>query len=91
MTDIIRSLSTLRRPRILISAARAGIADYRRERDLKRLLKNTKAAPEQTIGTLLAEEGLLEETRSQGDATYSIQRHVAVLTALLAEARLAAA
>ena len=42
------------------------------------------------MGSLLAEEDRLESTRTAGDATYSIQRHVAVLTALLAEARLMA-
>ncbi len=90
MTDIPHRLSTLRRPRILINAARAGIADYRRDRDLKRLLKNMKTAPDQALGTLLAEEDRLEATRAEGNATYSIHRHIAVLTALLAEARLAA-
>ncbi len=37
---------------------------------------------------LLAEENRLEENRTTGGATYNIQRHVAVLTAILAEARL---
>ena len=46
-------------------------------------------APVQAIGTLLAEEDRLEANRTAGEATYSIQRHVAVLTAILAEARLA--
>jgi Family of unknown function (DUF6477) len=89
MTDFATVLSALRRPRILIRAARAGVVDYRRERDLKRLLKGGKAgAPQQAIGTLLAEEHRLESTRTCGGATYSIQRHVAVLTAIIAEARL---
>jgi hypothetical protein len=82
-------LDALRRPKILIRAARAGVTDYRRERDLKRLLRQAKAAaPQQAIGSLLAEEMRLEATRAAGEATYSIQRHVAVLTAILAEARL---
>ena len=65
------------------------MADYRRDRDLKRLLRLSRtAAPQQAIGSLLAEESRLEATRAAGEATYSIQRHVAVLTAILAEARL---
>jgi Family of unknown function (DUF6477) len=89
MTDLATVLAALRRPKILIRAARAGVVDYRRERDLKRLLRQSRgAAPTQAIGTLLAEENRLEAHRAAGEATYSIQRHVAVLTAILAEARL---
>jgi Family of unknown function (DUF6477) len=89
MTDLATVLAALRRPKILIRAARAGVVDYRRERDLKRLLRQSRgAAPTQAIGTLLAEENRLEANRAAGEATYSIQRHVAVLTAILAEARL---
>lgn len=91
MTDLATVLSALRRPKILIRAARAGVVDYRRERDLKRLLRQSRStAPQQAIGSLLAEETRLEDTRTAGEATYSIQRHVAVLTAILAEARLMA-
>lgn len=89
MTDLASLLNALRRPKILVRAARAGVADYRRDRDLKRLLRQGRGvAPQQTIGKLLAEENRLEAIRAAGEATYSIQRHVAVLTAILAEARL---
>jgi len=89
MTDFTTTLGDIRRPRILIRAARAGVLDYRRDRDLKRLLRDgASSAPHQTIRPLLAEESRLEETRTNGGATYNVQRHVAVLTALIAEARL---
>ena len=89
MTDLATILAALRRPKILVRAARAGVVDYRRDRDLKRLLRLGRgAAPQQALGHLLAEESRLEETRAAGEATYSIQRHVAILTAILAEARL---
>ena len=89
MTDLATVLNALRRPKILIRAARCGVADYRRERDLKRILRQPRtAAPAQALGSLLAEETRLEAIRTAGEATYSIQRHVAVLTAILAEARL---
>ena len=39
------------------------------------------------LAPLLAEERRLEATRTGGAGAYNIQRHVAVLTALLAEAR----
>jgi hypothetical protein len=81
-------LADIRRPKILIRAARAGVTDYQRDRDLKRLLRLNKAArAELSIGTLIAEENRLEIKRTSGEATYSIQRHVAILTALIAEAR----
>jgi hypothetical protein len=88
MKDFAAVLNALRRPRILIRAARAGVNDYRRDRDLKRLLRNARvAAPHQAISTLLAEETRLEAIRTAGEASYSIQRHIAVLTAIIAEAR----
>lgn len=89
MTDLATILAALRRPRILVRAARCGVVDYRRERDLKRLVSQPQGAlPQKAIGRLLAEERRLEAIRTAGEATYSIQRHVAVLTAILAEARL---
>jgi hypothetical protein len=88
VSDFADLLRAVRRPKILIRAARAGVSDYRRDRDLKRLVPNAKPASRQTIDSLLAEENRLETTRTSGGATYSIQRHVAVLTALIAEARL---
>lgn len=92
MTELSITLTGLRRPKILIRAARAGVTEYRRDRDLKRLVRDAKGAvPRDAMTPLLAEENRLEETRTTGGATYNIQRHVAVLTAILAEARQAAA
>ena len=88
MTDLATILAALRRPKILIRAARAGVVDYRRERDLKRLLRQRAAPSAQALTTLLDEEHRLETNRTTGEATYNLQRHVAVLTAILAEARL---
>lgn len=88
MTDLTELLTSVRRPKILIRAARAGVSDYRRDRDLKRLLRDAKpAAAQQAIGPLLVEEGRLEATRTASDRSYNVQRHVAVLTAIIAEAR----
>jgi hypothetical protein len=88
MTDLTEALSALRRPKILIRAARAGVADYRRERDLKRILRGAQAGDRPgTIAALIAEEDKLEQHRASGEATYRVQLHVAVLTAIIAEAR----
>ncbi len=89
MFDILRRISSLRRPRLLVRAARIGVAEYHRERDLCRLMNIAHLPnPETAVSTLLDEEVLLEETRQRGDANYSPMRHVEVLIALMAEARL---
>lgn len=89
-SDFASMIAALRRPRILVRAARCGLADYRRDRDLRRILRLPRsAASARALDTLLAEEQRLETIRTTGEATYSLQRHVAVLTALLAEALVA--
>ena len=87
MTDFRRILADLRRPRLLIRAARCGLADYRRERDLRRLIPFA-AAPDCTLPQLLQVEKALEDVRKRGDAAYSVGRHIEVLVALMAEVRL---
>jgi len=86
MTDCRTLLASLRRPRLLMRAARFGLGDYRRERDLRRFVDNP-ASLEDTVSTLISAEAKLEATRLQGDATYSVARHIEVLIALLAESQ----
>lgn len=89
MIDILHQIAALRRPRLLIRAARIGVAEYRRERDLCRLMKSADLpSPGHAVSKLLDEEGQLEDIRQRGDAAYSPMRHVEVLIALMAEARL---
>lgn len=87
MTDFRALLADLRRPQMLIRAARLGLQDYRRERDLRRLL-NAQPSPDRALPRLLSEEEHLEATRRAGDAAYSVSRHIEVLIALMAEASL---
>ena len=87
MTDFRTLLAEIRRPRLLMRAARLGLCDYRRERDLRRLVDGT-ASPEVTVPRLIEVEEKLEATRVAGDASYSVARHIDVLIALLAEAQL---
>ena len=87
MSDFRLMLANLRRPRLLMRAARFGLGDYRRDRDLRRLVSSS-ASPEETLPRLLVVEEQLEETRLAGDASYSPARHIDVLIALLAEAQL---
>ncbi len=89
MTDLFQLVSDLRRPQLLVRAARAGLIDYNRKRDLKRLMRLAEApSPDRAVAALLAEEERLEEIRRKGDATYSFARHIEVLIAMMAEARL---
>jgi len=89
MTDLLKILGNLHRPRLLIRAARFGIQDYNRNRDLRKLTSDTAVPrPVQAVKSLMMTEAQMEETRKNGDASYSVSRHVEVLIALMAEARL---
>lgn len=91
MTDPTTFLASLRRPKLLIRAARFGLADYDRTRDLGRLLHLPVApSPHVAVGRLIEAEALLEESRKTGGAGYRPTRHVEVLIALIAEALLIA-
>lgn len=89
MTDLMSMLKTLHRPRLLIRAARFGVTDYSRKRDLQKLLRATSMpSPAQAVVKLMSEETFLEDKRTTGDASYSIARHVLILIALMGEVRL---
>lgn len=87
MTDFHTLLANLRRPRLLIRAARLGMQDYRRERDLLRLLGHTGTS-DHAVARLITEENQLEEHRRAGIAAYSVARHIEIMIALLSEVRL---
>lgn len=89
MTDLTTLIAELRRPRLLLQAARHGLPDYNRSRDLLRLIRvgDTPTA-EAALADLLAIEDRMERTRRAGAFSYSLGRHVDVLIAILAEARL---
>lgn len=89
MPDAASLVASLRRPRLLVRAARAGLAEYNRSRDLRRLMRTTDApAPETALSVLLAEEERIEAIRQAGDASYSFGRHIEILIAMMAEVRL---
>lgn len=89
MTDVMTLLASLRRPQLLVRAARFGLSDYNRDRDLRRLMRlPATPSPRAAVDGLIAEEARLEEIRKTGEASYSAARHVEVLIALMAEARL---
>jgi hypothetical protein len=89
MSDLSTILANLRRPRLLVRAARHGMGDYRRDRDLRRLINAaTPPSPESALKRLFDAEEQTEETRRNGDAGYSIARHIELLIAMMSEARL---
>lgn len=78
----------LRRPRLLIRAAQAGVSGFRRNRDLRRALRtDSLPAPGRSMSRLREIEAELDLQRCDGVASYDLQRHVLVLIAILAEAR----
>lgn len=92
MRDPIQCLSRIRRPQLLIRAARFGLVDYDRRRGLRRLLPGGGApAPAEAVGLLLELEAAENARREDRAADYSAVRHVELLIALMAEARLVAA
>lgn len=88
MQDINSFAESLRRPALLIRAARAGLAHYNRNRDLRRLMQDCVPPPTEAVRRLIDAESRVEERRQAGDAGYSLTRHVTLLIALMAELRL---
>ncbi len=89
MTDLQTRVAALRRPRLLVRAARIGARDYDRDRDLTRLIgRATAPSPEAAVRWLIDTERHLEEQRRAGAAAYSVLRHVEILISLMSETRL---
>ncbi|MBV2361132.1 hypothetical protein KUH32_15315 [Thalassococcus sp. CAU 1522] len=89
MRDILGLLAHLRRPRLLIRAARIGAVNYRRDTHLHRLL-GYSSLPRSgaALMRLIEVEADLDEKRRNDDAGYSVSRHVEVLMAMMGEAQL---
>ena len=86
MTDVKQWTETLRRPRLLLQAAKLGVSDYNRDRVLKRVSPaRVPATPAGALAALIPVEETLEEARRTGDASYVPSRHVEILIAVLAE------
>lgn len=89
MQDILGMLNALRRPRLLIRAARIGAQDYRRDRHLQRLLGyGSLPRPAAALMRLIDVERGLDDQRREDEAGYSLPRHLDVLIAMMGEAQL---
>ncbi|MEP3345958.1 MAG: DUF6477 family protein [Litoreibacter sp.] len=88
MTNLPEQLTNLRRPRLLIRAARHGVSSYRRSRDLQRITGQAQSASSRAVvESLLLQEETAEQTRKAHDGTYSAGKHIEILIALMAESR----
>lgn len=83
---IFPEATRMRRPRLLVRAARIGARFYRTQADNLRLLaKLGLEGKAQAFDELYRMEAQMEARRKAGDGRYSATRHVELLTALLAQ------
>ncbi|MGH1577166.1 DUF6477 family protein [Planktotalea sp.] len=88
MQDISTQLSKLKRPKLLVNAARLGMNDYRRKSHLSRILRGPVPSKAGAVLMLLSDlENQSNNLRKTRDAAYSVARHVEVLVALMFEAQ----
>ena len=84
--SLIEEVKLLRRPKVLVRAARFAMLEFRREKVLRRVLRrDTIPGPMAAIALLMHRERELETMRSDGDAAYSVTKHIDVLAALMGE------
>jgi len=89
VNDIMTLLRSLKRPRLLIQAARIGGEHYRRDVHLPRVLGHAvKPRGGRILIQLVDLEAEHDEKRRAGDPGYNIAAHVEVLSAMMGEARL---
>ena len=88
----IYRLQRLNRPKILVQAARHAVTTYERKPHLLHLFGWQKPKSlSALLDTLFEKEAELNKMRRLNDAAHQIQDHIAVLTALIAEATQATA
>lgn len=89
MQDLLSMVTALKRPRLLVRAARCGAAEYRRDRHLQRVLGyGGLPRPAVALMKLMDIERELDDQRRTDDTAYSLVRHIDVLIAVMAEAQL---
>ena len=91
MRHPLEHFRTLRRPGLLIAAARFAVESYQRETMLRTLLRGyhdgPPPGPAAALMLLLQVEERQEALRRAHDAAWSTSRHVSVLAAMMAEAQ----
>jgi len=88
MLDILTQVTRLKRPDLLVRAARFGMDEYARERHLRRCLRvNHAPSPVRALVLLLDIEKQFNSERLQKSGSYSPSNHIDVLVAIMAEAQ----
>ncbi|MGD9295228.1 MAG: DUF6477 family protein [Roseobacter sp.] len=89
MQDVLSMLQALRRPPLLMRAARIGADDYRRGVHLPRLL-GYGMLPRHgaALMKLMELENDLNAQRVSGNTSYSLIKHVDILIAMVGESRI---
>ncbi|MDB3921557.1 DUF6477 family protein [Paracoccaceae bacterium] len=78
-------LHSVKRPKILVNAAKLGLETYNRAKCLSSFLAlSMPQHPAQILRSLIDKEGQLDKMRLQEHVQYNIALHVTVLTALVA-------
>ena len=90
MSDPVARLASLSRPRLLVRAAKFGMAEFNRTRSLRRIMPGeAPPAPGKAFELLWEREDAMDAARREGTAGYSPARHIELLAALIHEARIA--
>jgi len=86
MQDILTRGKNLKRPKILVRAARFGLMRYARESHLRRCLgQDFTPSPGRALIQLFEIEKQLNSERKTKDGAYEAAKHVDVLTAIMGE------
>ncbi len=89
MQNIFQTLESLRRPKLLIQAARIGAAEYQGKARLAKLIDaGDLMRGGSALSRLLDMEQDVNDLRKQHATSYSVAYHVELLTAVMGEARL---
>ncbi len=89
MQDVLGVMDRLKRPKLLIRAARLGAEEYKRDTHLPRILgygHMPRAA--EALMRLMQLEIEMNDKRKTSDASYSLTRHLDMLIAMVGEARI---
>lgn len=86
MSEFRDKLSMVKRPKILVKAAKIASRTYIRTRDLSTILGYSHPVTDTLIAKQLFDlEHFTNKERLQGDASYDLKKHVQVLSALISE------
>jgi hypothetical protein len=89
MRDIHTQVQSLKRPPLLVRAARFGVDEYRRDQHLRRSLSYDRIPRSgYALIRLLETERVMNDSRIAKHGDYMIAKHVDILVAIMGEAQL---